>query len=151
MNRLNDSLFMVLILAFACGPSGEKAKEGDEMDRRTKIRMQQYMIQGKQLYQAYCMNCHQSDGKGLAQLYPPLAGADYLLENLPRAACIIKHGKADGVTVNGTLYTQMMPGNPDLSPLEIAEILTYVTNSWGNEKGLTTTKEVTKWLEECEQ
>lgn len=152
MYPFNKSYFALLFLIFACGSPGEKSGEesADNMDRRTEIRLKQYMVKGKELYQTYCMNCHLSDGKGLAQLYPPLAESDYLLEDLPRAACIIKHGKADGVTVNGVLYTQMMPPNPSLSPLEIAEILTYITNSWGNKKGLSSTKDVAKWLEQCE-
>lgn len=154
MTSLNTTYFLTLLLLLAaCGSSNNnQANENttEETDRRTEIRLTQYTVQGKKLYQTYCMNCHQEDGQGLAQLYPPLAGADFLLEDLPRAACIIKNGKADGVTVNGTLYTQMMPGNPSLTPLEIAEILTYITNSWGNNKGISSTKDVTKWLEECE-
>ena len=77
-------------------------------------------------------------------------GSDYLLEDLPRAACIIKHGQAKEIVVNGVSYNQMMPANP-ISNLEIAEVLTYITNAWGNDKGLTGVKEVDKWLKDCEE
>lgn len=144
--------FLPLFFVLACGSATEKSnetKDTKEMDSRTEIRMKQYMIQGKQLYLTYCANCHQQNGQGLARLYPPLAGADYLLEDLPRAACIIKNGKTDPITVNGVEYTQMMPGNPSLTPLEVAEILTYITNTWGNEAGMSSTRDVTRWLEDC--
>lgn len=152
-DRLTGLLFL-LVFSIGCGSStGERsgdAEKGDATDRRTEIRLHQYKVQGKQLYQTYCQNCHNAEGTGLAKLYPPLAGADYLLEDLPRAACLIKNGKTEEIVVNGVTYNQMMPGNPNLTPLEIAEILTYITNSWDNEKGISSTREVTKWLQDCE-
>lgn len=152
--RHSFPLLVLVLVGFACGKSSNErasseAPEANGMDRRTEIRLLQYMVQGKLLYQTYCQNCHQAEGKGLAQLYPPLAGSDYLLKDLPRAACIIKNGKTGAVEVNGVTYNQMMPGNPGLTPIEIAEILTYITNSWGNEAGISSTRDVTKWLEEC--
>ena len=120
------------------------------MDRRTKVRLEQYTVQGMSLYTKHCAQCHQSNGEGLAALYPPLKNADYLLEDLPRAACTIKNGLVKSIKVNGVTYNQMMPGLTQLTPLEVAEILTYITNSWGNAKGLTEVKEVEKWLQECE-
>lgn len=108
------------------------------------------MVQGKKLYETYCSNCHQTDGKGFAKLYPPLAGADYLLDNLPAAACIIKNGMEGELEVNGVTYNQMMPANQSLTPLEIAEILTYISNSWGNESGLSNARDVSIWLNRCQ-
>lgn len=150
MNKLFPFL-LILILA-SCGQSQTKTAENElpEMDRRTQIRLEQYTVQGRTLYTKHCVQCHQANGEGLASLYPPLKNADYLLENLPRAACIIKNGMVQSITVNGKSYNQMMPGLTQLTPLEVAEIVTYITNSWGNAKGLTEVKEVEKWLQECE-
>ena len=120
------------------------------MTSREEIRLKQYQVQGAKVYATYCANCHQQDGKGLASLYPPLAGSDYLLENLPRAACIVKHGQSKEIVVNGVTYNQMMPANP-ITNLEIAEVLTFIGNAWGNEAGLVGVKDVDKWLEECEE
>ena len=119
------------------------------MDSRTKIRLKQYQVQGAKIYSTYCANCHQQDGKGLAALYPPLAGSDYLMADFNRAACIIKNGQAKEIEVNGVTYNQMMPANP-LTNLEVAEVLTFIANAWGNEKGLVGVKEVDEWLKECE-
>ncbi len=149
MNKICYLSFILLF--FGCGSSssnGEQSKE-TEVDSRTAIRLKQYKVEGAKIYATYCANCHQQDGKGLASLYPPLAASDYLLEDLARAACIIKHGQATEIVVNGVTYNQMMPGNP-ISNLEVAEVLTYIANSWGNEAGLTGVKDVEKWLSACE-
>ena len=115
------------------------------------VKLQQYMVQGKEIYKTYCIACHQSEGQGLAKLYPPLTGSDYLMANLERAACGVRNGQYDPITVNGVQYSQIMPGIPSLSDLEIAEVITYVSNSWGNNAGISDVKDVSKWLEACKQ
>lgn len=119
------------------------------MDRETKLKFDQYMVNGARIYETYCANCHQAQGEGLAKLYPPLAGSDYLLENIPRAACIAKNGQFKEIVVNGVSFNQMMPAMPQLTNLEIAEVITYISNSWGNDGGFQSVKEVDKWLTEC--
>lgn len=151
MNQLTKHFIILSVVAFsACGGGSSSKEAGSKLDSRDEIRLRQYQVQGAKVYATYCANCHQSDGKGLAELYPPLAASDYLLEDLPRAACIIKNGQAKEIVVNGVTYNQMMPGNP-ISNLEIAEVLTYITNAWGNEKGLIGVKDVDKWINECEE
>lgn len=141
-------LFSVITL-FSCG-GGEKKEESSSLSSRDQIRLKQYQVQGAKIYATYCANCHQQDGKGLASLYPPLAGSDYLMENLQRAACIIKNGQSNEIVVNGVTYNQMMPANP-ITNLEVAEVLTFIANAWGNEGGLVGVKDVDEWLEECEE
>ena len=149
------NLFLLLstvILFASCGGNSSKSGGSEASNKpasRDEIRLKQYKVEGAKIYATYCANCHQQDGKGLASLYPPLAASDYLLEDLARAACIIKHGQATEIVVNGVTYNQMMPGNP-ISNLEVAEVLTYIANSWGNEAGLTGVKDVEKWLSACE-
>ncbi len=152
MNQLNKILTVVAIfLLISCGGSqGEQQKEENSASSRDEIRLRQYKVQGAKIYSTYCANCHQDDGKGLAALYPPLAGSDYLLEDFARAACIIKNGQSKEIVVNGVTYSQMMPGNP-ISNLEVAEVLTYILNAWGNEGGLIGVKDVDKWIDECEE
>ncbi len=145
---MKNSWILIIVLLASCGsPSGKKP----EMNRDEKIKLDQYLVQGKELYETYCTNCHQDSGEGLASLYPPLAKSDYLLADIPRAACIIKNGQFKEIVVNGTTYNQMMPGLAHLTNLEIAAILTYVTNSWENDKGIQNVADVEKWLQECEE
>ena len=151
MIRLSNILLLLVIGVLAsCGD----VKKGEGKDKKLApqddVRLKQYKVAGAKTYSTICANCHQQDGKGLAALYPPLAGSDYLLENLPRAACIIKNGQFKEIEVNGVKYNQMMPANP-ITNIEIAQVLTYIGNEWGNEAGLAGVKDVDKWLEECEE
>jgi cytochrome c551 len=109
-----------------------------------------YYIEGQKLYAAHCSNCHQSDGQGLRKVYPPLAGSDYMSRNYDQVLCGMKYGMQGEITVNGVMYRQPMPGVRSLNELEIAEISTYIYNSWGNEKGLIDVKGIAATLERCE-
>ena len=146
-------IFQVCLIIFSsCGSPSESEETylPDGLDRREKLRYEQYLILGKQLYLTQCANCHQQDGTGLKKLYPPLAKSDYLLADIPRAACIIKYGQKEQITVNGQLYTMPMPALSKLTPIEIAQILTYIGNSWGNQHGFVQVKDVERFLQDCE-
>ncbi len=108
------------------------------------------MIQGKALYTSYCSNCHQDNGEGLGKLYPPLAQSDYMMNKLPETICLIKNGIKGEIVVNDVAYNQQMPGISQLTNLEIAEISTYIYNSWGNTIGFVTLNEVDKSLNNCD-
>ena len=110
----------------------------------------QYFTNGKKLYTAYCSNCHTAQGTGLGRLIPPLAQSDYLLDDLKRAAVIIKYGQKGPIVVNDVAYNQPMPANPKLTHLEIAEIITYITNSWGNSAEAMTIESVKEALKSSE-
>ncbi|GAA4404440.1 hypothetical protein GCM10023187_21770 [Nibrella viscosa] len=113
-----------------------------------EIKRQKYITEGKQLYKTYCANCHQADGTGLANLYPPLNGSDYLAKK-DSVICLIRSGQQGPIIVNGQTYNRIMPANPQLSELEIAEIATYIYNKWGNETVTTDIKTVREQLAQC--
>ena len=146
-------LSIIFLLPFLMACNKQAQNEGiyipEGLDRRDETRFQQYAIQGKLLYIQHCANCHQNEGQGLAKLYPPLAKSDYLMSDVKRAACIIKNGQKDSIQVNGQTYNMAMPAVSNLSALEIAEILTYITNSWGNENELVSVREVETYLISC--
>lgn len=135
---------LCLLMLWNCGGSSNQA-EGENA-----VRLRQYFVQGQQLYQQHCSNCHQTDGTGLAQLYPPLAQSDYMLEDIQRTVCLIKYGLAGEIIVNGKDYNLEMPPNTQLTDIEIAEIITYITNAWGSEYGLISVTEVTGLLKACD-
>ena len=88
---------------------------------------------GKQVYMGLCFACHQPDGKGLPGAFPPLAGSDFLKADRDRAVRIVLKGLTGPVTVNGqTINSAMPPQEAVLTDAQIADVLTYVTNSWGN-------------------
>jgi cytochrome c551 len=115
------------------------------------VKFRQYYNKGESLYELHCKNCHQDDGGGLRQLYPPLAKADYLMKNKEDVICLIRNGKKGSIVVNGQEYNMAMPGNKALTDLEIAQILTYVYNTWENKAGLIDVKHVSPVLSECSQ
>ncbi|SHJ10795.1 copper-containing nitrite reductase [Pseudozobellia thermophila] len=88
---------------------------------------------GKQIYMQTCFACHQAEGQGIPNAFPPLAQSDYLNADVDRAIDIVLHGKTGEITVNGQKYNSIMTSQT-LSDDEVANVLTYVYNSWGNSK-----------------
>lgn len=107
-------------------------------------------LQGHALYDQHCANCHMEEGGGLRQLIPPLAGADYLRDNPRQSVRGIRYGMQGALVVNGITYDQPMPGNKELTAIQIANIMNYVNNAWGNDYGTVTVGEVRDWLAETE-
>ncbi|MEY2880750.1 MAG: Copper-containing nitrite reductase precursor [Verrucomicrobiota bacterium] len=88
---------------------------------------------GKQVYMGLCFACHQADGNGLPGVFPPLAKADYMLADRERAIRVVLKGLTGKVTVNGKTYDSAMPPQEAaLSDTQVADVLTYVFNTWGN-------------------
>lgn len=108
-----------------------------------------YYTNGKELYDIHCQNCHNSDGKGLQSLIPPLTDSAFLRKNKSKLACIIKYGLTTPVVVNGKTYDSQMPENSQLPDIDIAALVTYITNSFGNNQGLYDAEEATKDLKNC--
>ena len=97
---------------------------------------------GKKVYQQACMACHMADGKGIAGLNPPLAGTDWVTGDKKRLINVILKGLETPIEVNGEEYVVPMPGQPQLSDVQIADVLTYVRNSFGNKATAITAAEV---------
>ncbi|MGE0587843.1 MAG: cytochrome c [Cyclobacteriaceae bacterium] len=133
-------LILVSTLIWSCGPGGK--------NRDSKF--QQYIVQGEELYVTHCSNCHQKSGKGLGLLYPPLDESDFMEQNLDSVICLIKNGRSGEIIVNSKTYNQPMPGLPLLSDLEIAEITTYIYNTWTHNKGIIEVNQVTSILKKCD-
>lgn len=88
---------------------------------------------GKEIFNTTCFACHQSEGQGIPNAFPPLAKSDYLNADSKRAIKTILHGLSGEVTVNGKKFNSIMPAQ-NLSDDEIANVMTYIYNSWGNNK-----------------
>ena len=87
---------------------------------------------GKSIYDDFCIICHMHDGKGQKGIFPPLAKSDYLFKNMEESIRAIKFGGIDGViVVNGIKYDTKME-RMGLYDDEIADVMNYILNSWGN-------------------
>ncbi|WP_313115196.1 copper-containing nitrite reductase [Aequorivita sediminis] len=108
-------------------------KKDDKKEEVKALSFEEKMKFGKDKYMATCVACHQANGQGIEGAFPPLAKADYLNEDVDRAIDIVLNGKSGEITVNGKKYNSVMTAQA-LSDEDVANVLTYVYNSWGNNK-----------------
>lgn len=87
---------------------------------------------GKEVYTLFCQNCHMEDGNGTPEINPPVAKADYIKKPARTLIDIILKGQSGEVIVNGKKYNTIMPPQEYLTDIQIADVLNYVRNSWGN-------------------
>ena len=87
---------------------------------------------GKSLYEDFCVRCHMPNGKGQKGIIPPLAKSDFLFKPMEESIKALKYGGIDGeIIVNGIKYNSRME-KMGLYDDEIADIMNYTLNSWGN-------------------
>jgi mono/diheme cytochrome c family protein len=118
-------------------------------DHKQATKFEQYYVQGKVLYELNCSNCHQKNGSGLGLLYPPLNKSDFMDSHFEEVVCLIKNGREGELLVNGRGYNKPMKGISNLTELEIAEIATYIYNTWDRKRGIVEVKEVSSALLDC--
>jgi mono/diheme cytochrome c family protein len=99
---------------------------------------------GNKLYKTYCLTCHQADGTGVRNQFPPLAGNAKITGPSADLIRIVLYGLEGPVTVNGREYNQLMPAQGYLSDKQIADILSFIRNTWGNKAVLITPEEVAR-------
>lgn len=98
---------------------------------------------GKRVYMQTCFACHQATGLGLPGVFPPLAKSDFLMADKERAIRAVSKGLSGQIIVNGKNYNGVMPP-VSLSEEQVANVLTYVRNSFGNEGDVVSVDEVRK-------
>ena len=104
---------------------------------------------GQALFSGTCSTCHQGNGQGLAGVFPPLAKSDYFAKDPTRIVDAVSQGLTGPVKVNGQAYNSVMPPMSQLTDDEVANIATYVLNSWGNPGGRVTKEQVAKRRKEA--
>ncbi|MDN3688729.1 copper-containing nitrite reductase [Cyclobacterium jeungdonense] len=102
-----------------------------ELTAPKDLSQEEQIAAGKKLYMQACFACHQTDGQGVPNAFPPLADADYLNADPERAIDVLLNGLSGEITVNGKNYNSIMPAQ-QLTNEEVANVLTYVYHSWGN-------------------
>jgi mono/diheme cytochrome c family protein len=126
---------LILTLAYAC-------------ESESSIEFKQYYASGAAVYQQHCQNCHGGKGEGLAALIPPLTDTASIKKIKEQLPCILQNGLKGQINVSGRSFNGQMPA-ASLTPIEIAQVITYVGNSFGNKAGLTTNDNVTTNLAKC--
>ena len=100
------------------------------------------MNKGKRIYRANCVSCHMANGEGMLGAFPPLAKSDYLMDDTERSIKIILEGANGEMKVNGQKYYGAMVGYSMLTDQQIADVMNYIQNSWGNEGAIVEAKTV---------
>jgi mono/diheme cytochrome c family protein len=100
---------------------------------------------GAKIYAATCQACHQANGLGLPNQFPPLVGSEWVTGSEDRLLRIILHGMTGEVEVEGEMFNGLMPTwGPSFKDEELAAVATYVRQSWGNKASAVTTAMVTR-------
>ena len=141
--------FILLGLILSSCNSKEKKSTKVEYPEKTSMQttdpdLKASMELGKLTYNDMCITCHMANGKGVPKAFPPLANSDYLRDNQTESIKGVKKGMSEEIVVNGITYnTPMAPLG--LSDKEVADVMNYVNNSWGNDYGkIITPEEVAK-------
>jgi nitrite reductase (NO-forming) len=112
----------------------KESAEGESLQAR--------LARGKAVFMGTCSTCHQLEGQGIASVFPPLAKSDFLMADPKRSIHIVLAGLSGEVVVNGQKYNNVMPPLGNFTDHEIADVLTFVRNSFGNQGAPIATEEV---------
>ncbi|WP_047546500.1 c-type cytochrome [Psychroserpens sp. Hel_I_66] len=142
--KLNITLLIAVSMLVSCN-SSEKKREYSEANisevnsKQQDPELKKSMDRGKDIYTGFCVSCHMPNGEGVPRAFPPLAKSDYLMNKREESIKAIKYGQSGKIVVNGKTYNSVM------SPLglnddEVADVMNYITNSWGNSNDKLVTK-----------
>lgn len=130
-NLLSGAALLALALLSA-GPAAAQSKPKAAAKTAAGAPTPAVLAQGKKVYTQYCLTCHQADGGGVQNMNPPLSQTPYVLGDKARLSGIILHGFSENVAIKGETYTNIMPAHDFLTDAQIASLLTYVRNAFGN-------------------
>lgn len=125
-------------LAAAGGAAaGATVAAADENSKEAMMKL------GKRVYTTNCASCHTPTGLGVAGQYPPLAGSEWVLERPHHVVALILHGLQGPITVKGNTYNNVMTAwGKQLNDRQIAAVVTYIRNEWGNQASPVTPEQV---------
>lgn len=103
--------------------------------------LQESMKRGKEVYTLHCQNCHMENGEGMEGVNPPVAKTTYL-KDVKKNIGYILNGQTGEITVNGKKYNAIMNPLNYLDDQQIADVLNFIRNSWGNKYPVVTPAQV---------
>ena len=87
---------------------------------------------GEEVFAQYCLGCHQANGGGVPNLNPPLIKTKWVLGDKKELIKVILQGLSGEIVINDDTYNNAMPPHNFLNDQQVADVLTYVRNSFGN-------------------
>ncbi len=136
---------LVVLMAAQTKPTQTKpgqTKPGNNTAGKQTGISKKSLADGKKVYDTYCLACHQADGGGVPRLNPPLQKTEYVLGDKKRLITIVLNGMTEEVEIDGEVYENNMSAHNFLSDQQVADVLTYVRNSFTNKASAVTPAEV---------
>lgn len=99
---------------------------------------------GKRVYNQYCKACHLDDGRGMRGMHPPLINNKTVNGNTDKLIDITLNGMTGKIVIDGVEYNGIMPPHQHLTDQQVADVLTYIRQNFGNQSGAITAAQVVK-------
>ena len=131
---------LVVLLFFYCG--NEFQIKAINPQSNTTSSKQATKNAGKALYTKHCMSCHQADGSGVPQMYPPLKKSNWVNGDKGKLIKVVLFGLEGEIDVNGESYYETMPKQDKLTDQQIADILSYIRKNFENHSDSIRSKDV---------
>lgn len=141
MNNLRIAIyFITLFVWFSASTANAQTKKpaAKSMPKSAAVATKS---PGQLIYEQNCLTCHQANGSGVPNLNPPLRGTDWVIGDKTRLINVLLKG-LQGQEIEGDMYDNAMPAHDFLTDIQIADVLTYIRNSFGNKAGIVTEDEV---------
>ena len=132
--RQNISCLLLFLFLASCGGKTSSPAETDTASASTDL--------GKEVYNSYCLTCHQANGTGVPGMNPPLRGTDWVTGDKSRLINVLLNGLNEELEINGETYENAMPAHDFLTDKQIAAVLSYVRSNFGNDATAITAEEV---------
>jgi mono/diheme cytochrome c family protein len=134
-------LLLLFCVSISVLPASAQSKKSASQ-ASSKIGLQAVLNRGKLVYGVNCLSCHQADGGGVGNLNPPLYNTDWVTGNKSKLVQMVLKGSRGQVEIDGETFHNTMPSQAHLTDQQIADVLTYIRNSFGNKASVVTPAEV---------
>lgn len=149
--KINTIIALLLVLMLSsCGNKEKKSNQQQVAEQTSEQTTENVETKseispnhpGKKVYNSVCLACHMADGSGVPGMHPPLIESDFVNGDKEELIKITLLGLSGEIEVNGETYNSIMPPHSHLSNKEIADVLTYIRGSFGNDSDEITPQEV---------
>jgi len=140
--KINQLIFSVVLVfsIISCKNNSEPKKVesisseqlASEINKNLPAQSAEKVHPGKAVYTKYCLTCHQADGSGVPNMHPPLTPGSWVGKEPAELIAIMMKGLTGKIEVNGEVYKNFMPSHAQLTDEEIANVLSYIRSSFGN-------------------
>ena len=142
------SLIIITLFIAACSGSSQQKQETQnepELSESAEAEIEnQIEHPGKEVYDAVCLACHMADGSGVPGMHPPLIETEWVSGDKERLIDLVLNGMSGKIKVDGETYNSIMPAHSHLSDQQIANVLSYIRTSFGNNSSPISKEEVAK-------